>query len=162
VYGNVGVSKAMVLAWHQKFHSGWQEMNGWGGTARTGPHHHNTQECCEIEEAHYVFGPLEKVLKGCTFGSDKDVKTTVVQRIQQPREFFVEWIHQLVHQWYACLNSRGTIFNGLYLFEQNNPQMDFMWKSLIASTDVNFVWKVLFLLSIIQPTANKSDNSKRL
>jgi hypothetical protein len=67
-----------------------------------------------------MFSPLKKVLKGCRFGSDKDVKITVVQWFQQPREFSAEGIHQLVHQWDTCSPPMETIFNGLYPVTQNN------------------------------------------
>jgi hypothetical protein len=47
-----------------------------------------------------VFGP-----EGLTFGSQEAVKAAVLSWFQQhPREFFVEWIHQLVRQWDACLS----------------------------------------------------------
>jgi hypothetical protein len=47
-----------------------------------------------------------------------------VQLIQkQPRKFFVVGIHQLVHQWDACLSIQGGYFNGLN-FIQNNSQID--------------------------------------
>jgi phage terminase large subunit-like protein len=58
-----------------------------------------------------VLGSLKKVLKCWKFESDKDVKTVVKQWFQQqPREFFVEGIHRLVHQWDACLITHGDYF----------------------------------------------------
>jgi hypothetical protein len=59
----------------------------------------------------HVPGLFKKVLKGCRFKSNKDVKDMVVQRSQhQPREFSVEEIHQLMWQWDACLNVNGDYF----------------------------------------------------
>jgi hypothetical protein len=34
-------------------------------------------------------------------------------------EFSAEWISWLAHQWDACLNAHGTVFNGVYFFTQN-------------------------------------------
>jgi hypothetical protein len=68
-----------------------------------------------------LFGPLKKALKGHRLGSDEDIKATVLQWFQQqPKEFSVEGIHWLVHQWDAS-TPMVTIFNSLYFFAQNNP-----------------------------------------
>jgi hypothetical protein len=68
-----------------------------------------------------VFSPLKKVLKGHRFGSDEDMKTTLVQWFQQqPKELYVEGIHLLVHLWNACL-THGDCFNDLYSFAENHP-----------------------------------------
>jgi hypothetical protein len=41
---------------------------------------------------------------------DEDERAVVVQWFQQqPREFFVEGIHWLVHQWNACFNTHGDL-----------------------------------------------------
>jgi hypothetical protein len=59
----------------------------------------------------HVFDPIKKALKDNTFGSDKNVTVKVVQRFQQqPREFFVKGIHQLLCQWYACLKAHEDHF----------------------------------------------------
>jgi hypothetical protein len=51
------------------------------------------------------------VLKGHKWGLDEDVKAAVMQWFQQqPREFFVEVIHQLACQWDACINIHGDYF----------------------------------------------------
>jgi hypothetical protein len=45
-----------------------------------------------------MFGPLKKVLKGHGFRSNEDVKAAMMWWFQQqPRDFLVEGINQLMH-----------------------------------------------------------------
>jgi hypothetical protein len=53
-----------------------------------------------------MFGPLQKTPKDQRFILDEDVKAVVVKWFQhQPRMYFEEEIHQLLHQWDACLST---------------------------------------------------------
>jgi hypothetical protein len=80
------------------------------------------QPCHHVVSMHVA--PQEST-KGCIFVSDEDIKPVVVQwfQQQQPTEFFVEQIYQLVYQQDACLN---TYFNYFYSFMQNNFKRGFI------------------------------------
>lgn len=72
-------------------------------------------------------GPVTdaKALKGCTFGSDKEVKAAVGQRFQQELwQLVAERV--LVCQWDACPQHPCEIFlersdNGLFLCREQSP-----------------------------------------
>jgi hypothetical protein len=59
-----------------------------------------------------MFGPIRKMLKGCRFELEENIKAMVLQWFQQQqlREFFVEGIHQLVCKWVACPYPHGEYF----------------------------------------------------
>jgi hypothetical protein len=58
----------------------------------------------------HVFRPTKKVVKGCRFRSDQDMKATVTQWVQQQLRASSAEIHWFVHQSDACLNSRRNYF----------------------------------------------------
>jgi hypothetical protein len=56
----------------------------------------------------HVFGLLQKALEGCTFTQHSDVQVAVAQCFrQQPKDFFADRIHKLVHQLDSCQNACG-------------------------------------------------------
>lgn len=66
----------------------------------------------------HVFSSFKKVLKGCRSWSVEHVKADVVQ--------WFEGLRWLAYQWNACLSSHRDYFKGVYSFDQNNPQADFI------------------------------------
>jgi hypothetical protein len=52
----------------------------------------------------HMFRPLKKFLSGCVYASDDDVQETVIQWFSL-KEFFVDRLYQLVHQWDPFVNA---------------------------------------------------------
>jgi hypothetical protein len=69
-----------------------------------------------------MFSPLKKAQKGCRFGSDEDIRATVVQWFQQ-------WQHRFlrgdpladVSSGIPIALTMGTVFNSLCFFSQDSP-----------------------------------------
>jgi hypothetical protein len=75
----------------------------------------------------HVLGLLKKVTNDQIFRMNKDVKDTVVQwNQQQTTQFFVERMISWCFNRIPASTCMGTIFNSLYSFAQNNPQMGFI------------------------------------
>jgi hypothetical protein len=72
----------------------------------------------------YVFGALIKVLKGCRFRLDEDVKAVVVQWLQhQPRDYFMEGTISWYVNGIPASVPMGTIFNSLSFFAITIPEL---------------------------------------
>jgi hypothetical protein len=70
------------------------------------------------------------VLQSNRFRSDEDVKAAVVQWFwHQTRDLFVEEIHWLMHQWYACLNGMRDPLKLLLMASTPSPRTLSKWVS---------------------------------
>jgi hypothetical protein len=84
-------------------------------------------EGCPNKKPVCVFNPLKKVLKGCRFRSDKNIKSMMMQWFQQQQmdSLLMRSISWCITGMTASM-TMDTIFNGLYSFAQNNLQMGFI------------------------------------
>lgn len=89
--------------------------------------HNSVPSLCAV----HVFSPTEKVVKGCRFRSDQDMKATITEWVQQQlRASSVRWSTGLFINQMPAWTPEGTIFNNLHSLAKNNPRTGFIWKSL--------------------------------
>jgi hypothetical protein len=79
---------------------------------------------------------LYKALKGCTVTPDDNLQAAAVQQFREkPKEFFVESMHKLQHQWDSCLNACRNFSKLLQYLHLHLPQI---WHGQIDSCNIKY------------------------